>query len=127
MRPPVIPPLAARDSVDVFTHWLRGDALVIVLLAIGAVLTARLVRWTADLVALRSDRELASRDALVRSEESKHRRAVAQVLTWGAVVLVYAGAGVLIVQRVGVSLAAFVPLATVWRVRDGRSWPSMHG
>ncbi|WP_232677407.1 mechanosensitive ion channel family protein [Nocardioides sp. R-C-SC26] len=111
--------LSIGDSFADVGYWLRGSGLEIVLLATGAVLLARLVRWSSDLAAERSDEHLASQDALVRSEDSKHRRAVAQVFTWVLVVIIYALAAVGVAQLIGISLAAFVPLATVAGVALG--------
>src|SRR5664279_1074357 len=58
-------------------------------------------------------------DPLVRSEAAKHRHAMWQVLTYGAVVLVYCVAAVLILQRLNVPLSSFVAPATVVGVALG--------
>jgi len=110
--------LAVAPVTDV-TSWLRGDGLLIVLYVLGAVLLTRLLTWTGDQVTGRIDRNAASSDALVRSEASKHRHAVAQVLEWLAIVLVYCVTAVLVVDRLGIPLTGLVAPATVAGVALG--------
>jgi moderate conductance mechanosensitive channel len=93
------------------SEWVRGRGLEVVLLVLGAVLLARFAAWTGHEVTRRID---ASRDedALVRSEASKHRHALAQTLTWVAVVLVWTVTLALVINRFGVPFASLVaPLA----------------
>jgi len=59
------------------------------------------------------------RDALVRSEAAKHRHALAQVLTWAALVVVYCVAGVQILDRLGVPITGLVAPAAVVGVALG--------
>jgi len=56
---------------------------------------------------------------LVRSEQSKHRHAVAQVLTWIAIVLVYCITTVLVIGRLGIPITGLVAPATVIGVALG--------
>ncbi len=115
----VVTPLAARPLTE-FGLWLRGDGLEIVMLVTGSVLLARLVRWSVEQVSAQSEaRNRATATSLVRSEESKHRRAIAQVVTWAVVVLIYILATVAVLQNFGVSLTAIVPAATVAGVALG--------
>jgi moderate conductance mechanosensitive channel len=103
-----------------FSKWVRGDALEIVLLVVGAVLLARLVRWLIDrTVSLVDRRDEAAGDALSLSEARKHERAVAQVLGWCAVVLVYLIAFVLVLQRLNVPITSLVAPATLVGVALG--------
>jgi small-conductance mechanosensitive channel len=91
--------------------WARGRGLEVVLLVLGAVLLVRFVAWVGDETTRRVD---ATRDegALVRTEASKHRHALAQILTWVGIVLVWAVTLVLIINRFGVPFASLVaPLA----------------
>jgi len=111
-------PLVVTPASD-FARWARGSGLEIILLVTGSVLLARLVRWTSDLVTSRFGVEATSTDELVRSEAAKHRVALAQVLTWALVVLIYVVTAILVVQAIGVSLTAFVPVATVVGVAVG--------
>ncbi|MFS3130040.1 mechanosensitive ion channel family protein [Nocardioides sp. Bht2] len=112
-------PLATQPLSD-FAYWLRGDALQIVLLVTGSMLLARFVRWSAEQFSARAERaEAAPGRSRVRSEESKHRRAIAQVITWAIVVLIYTVTTVAVLQNLGVSLGAIVPAATVAGVAVG--------
>jgi small-conductance mechanosensitive channel len=99
--------------------WVRSDLLLIVLYVVGAVLLARFVGWISTNVIARIDAEATGGDALVRSEAEKHRHAVAQVVTWVTIVLIYCIATVLVVQRFGVPLAGLVAPATVAGVALG--------
>ena len=70
----------------------RSDAgqrgLRIVMVLIAAVLMARFVNWVAQQVTRQLDLGFAESDALVRSEASKHRQAVASVISWVSVVII---------------------------------------
>src|SRR5205814_696955 len=101
------------------SHWARGNGLEIVLFIVGAELLARLVRWTGGRITARIDAAQLSTDALVRTEAEKHRHAVAQVLTWVTVVLIYIVAAILVADRLGVPLAGLVAPATVAGVALG--------
>jgi len=111
-------PLAVAPLSDV-QRWARGDGLLIVLYILGAILLARFVSWLGGRIIGRIDAAAASGDALVRSEAEKHRHAVAQVLTWVCIVLIYAIAAILVVQRLGIPLAGLVAPATVVGVALG--------
>jgi small conductance mechanosensitive channel len=110
--------LAVAPLTDVST-WIRSDGLLIVLYVLGGLLVARFVSWAGETVIGRIDARARVGDELVRSEAEKHRHAVAQVLTWTAVVLVYAVTVILVLSRAGVPLAGFVAPATVAGVALG--------
>ncbi|HCA52766.1 MAG TPA: mechanosensitive ion channel protein MscS [Mycobacterium sp.] len=85
---------AARpaDQWHAFWHgeigeWILTRGLSIVLLLIGAVLTARFISWTAKRISSRIDANFQESDALVRSESAKHRQAVASVISYLAIAL----------------------------------------
>lgn len=67
--------------------WVITKGLRIVLLLIGAVLASRFITWAARRVTRRLELGFETSDALVRSEASKHRQAVASVISWVSVVL----------------------------------------
>ena len=69
-------------------QWVITRGLHIVMLLIGAVLAVRLVTWVAERVTRRLDVGFAESDALVRSEATKHRQAVASVIQWVSIVLI---------------------------------------
>ena len=99
--------------------WLRGSGLEIVLLVLGAVLLTRFATWLGGVITARIDANASGGDALVRSEEAKHRHALTQVLTWASLVLVYCVTAVLIVQKLGVPVTGLVAPAAVAGVALG--------
>lgn len=111
--------LETRTPLHDFGLWARGSGLEIVMLAAGSVLLARFIRWASDKMTEHAEAARRSSDSLVRSEDSKHRRAVTQVVTWTLVVVVYIVAGLSIVQLFGISLTTFIPVATVAGVAFG--------
>lgn len=111
--------LSAATPIHDFGRWSRGDGLEIVLLVLGSVMLARFIRWFSDVATAHAEARRAATSSLVRSEDDKHRRALAQVVTWVLVVLVYITAAILVVQHFGIALATFVPIATVAGVALG--------
>ena len=94
--------------------WIRGSGLEIVLIVIGAILLTRFATWLKAIVNQRIDASDRESDALVRSEAAKHRHALADVLTWTALVIVYCVSGLAILPRVGVPASSLaVPAAVV--------------
>src|SRR5260370_42191472 len=74
--------------------WARGSGLEIVLLLTGAVLLTRCATWLGGRVTGRIDAGAREADALVRSEASKHRHALASVITWVTLVGIDCATGV---------------------------------
>jgi small conductance mechanosensitive channel len=111
--------LLAVTPVTDISDWGRRSGLEIVLLVIGAVLLTRGVTWLGARITDRIDANAQETDALVRSEASKHRHAVAQVVTWGTLVLIYCVTAVLVVERLGVPISGLVAPATVAGVALG--------
>jgi small conductance mechanosensitive channel len=70
-------------------------------------------------VTARIDANAQEEDALVRSEQAKHRHALAEVVTWTALVLIYFVTGLLVLQRLEVPLTSLVAPATVAGVAVG--------
>jgi small conductance mechanosensitive channel len=106
-------------SLSDFSRWSRSSGLEIVMLVTGALLLARLVSWSGSKVTASIDARGQGSDAIVRSEDAKHRHAVAQVITWMVIVLIYFVAGVLVLQRLNVPLTTLVAPATVAGVAVG--------
>ncbi len=111
-------PLSVAPLSDIGT-WARSSGLEIVLIVLGALLMARFVSWLGNWITSSIDARASETDPLVRSEAAKHRHAMWQVLTWGAIVLVYCVAAALILQRLNVPLSSFVAPATVVGVALG--------
>jgi moderate conductance mechanosensitive channel len=99
--------------------WARGNGLQIVLFVTGAMLVTRFAAWLRDRITARVDAQQGQSDTLIRTEAAKHRHAVAQVVTWAVLVLVYCLTAVLVVQRLGLPLTGFVAPATVVGVALG--------
>ena len=69
-------------------EWIITRGLRIVMVLIAAVLAARFVTWVAQQVTRHLDEGFAESDALVRSEATKHRQAVASVIQWVSIVII---------------------------------------
>jgi moderate conductance mechanosensitive channel len=110
------PTLAPLPDVPL---WVRGSGLEILLLVIGAVLLTRFVTWFRAMITERIDANDGESDALVRSESAKHRHALAQVLTWTVLVVVYSVTGVQIADRLGLPTSGLVAPAAVAGVALG--------
>ncbi|MHB8186949.1 MAG: mechanosensitive ion channel family protein [Dermatophilaceae bacterium] len=99
--------------------WIRGNGLEILLLVLGAILMTRFATWLRAMLTERIDANARESDALVRSEAAKHRQTLAQVLTWSALVIVYAVTAVQIIDRLGVPITGLVAPAAVVGVALG--------
>lgn len=109
---------AAAPLTDI-SEWARGRGLEIVMIVIATVLLTRFATWVGDRVERRIDQQSSQSDGVVRSEATKHRHAVVQVLTWVSLALVYCVAVVLVLQRLGVPVTGIVAPATVVGVALG--------
>jgi small conductance mechanosensitive channel len=100
--------------LDDLSRWARGSGLEIVMLVTGSSLATRFITWLRDRVTARIDTSAGSGgDDVARSEAAKHRHAVAQVVTWVVIVLLYFVTGLLVLERLGVPLTSLVAPATV--------------
>jgi small conductance mechanosensitive channel len=104
---------------DDLLSWLAGHGLEIVLIILGSILLARFVAWVGLRITDRIDANSTGGDALVRSEAAKHRHSLTQVLTWAAIVLIYAIAVFFVLDRMGVPVTGLVAPATVLGVGLG--------
>ena len=109
----------AIAPLDDITTWAAGKGLEVVLTVLGALLLARAITAVGSLVTRRIDETATSGDALVRSEQAKHRHSVAQVLTWIALVLLYTVSAVVVIGLLGVPITGLVAPATVLGVALG--------
>ncbi|NMM35578.1 MAG: mechanosensitive ion channel [Phycicoccus sp.] len=100
-------------------YWVRGHGLEIVLLVLGAMLLTRFATWLRAVITDRIDANDRESDSIVRSEAAKHRAALAQVLTWTALVIVYTVTAIQILDRVGVPITGLVAPAAVVGVALG--------
>ena len=100
-------------------HWASGSGLEIVLLVTGAILLTRFATWLRDKVTHGIDARAQATDSLVRSEESKHRHALAQVFTWAVLVVIYCATTVSVAVRIGIGITSLVAPAAVVGVALG--------
>ena len=103
------------------SHWARSNGLEIVLIAIGAVLIARLAHWVSARYRARVEGEVLEqlRQGGVASEQSKRARALAQAVEIGVIGIVYFVAAVLILSKLGLPLTSLIAPATVAGVAIG--------
>jgi moderate conductance mechanosensitive channel len=111
--------MPALTPLTDLSGWLRGSGLEILLLVTGAMLATRIATWLGVLITNRIDAAALETDALVRSEASKHRYALTQVITWVTLVVIYCATAVGIAQRLGVPTSGLVAPATVAGVALG--------
>ncbi|MEV5839906.1 mechanosensitive ion channel family protein [Nocardia sp. NPDC052112] len=105
-------PQAFSTSSDI-TTWLRSSGLEIILLILGAVLFSRFATFVRDRITRRIDAGFRSSDALVRTEAAKHRHALAQVVTWVLLTVVYVLVGMEVLRRLGFAVTGLVAPAAV--------------
>jgi moderate conductance mechanosensitive channel len=106
-------------ALNDISFWARGRGLEIVLLVVGTVLLTRFVSWLGGKITKRIDDNARESDALVRSEAAKHRHALAQVITWATLVVIYCATGIAVAQRLGIPLTSLVAPAAVAAVALG--------
>ena len=94
-------------------QWIITRGLRIVMVLIVAVLAARFVNWVAQQVTRQLNLGFAESDALVRSEASKHRQALASVISWVSVVLISIWVVMQIADVLQFSVGGLVAPATV--------------
>jgi small conductance mechanosensitive channel len=99
--------------------WFRDNGLPIVLIVVGALLLTRFTTWFKTMITERIDANDAESDALVRSEAAKHRHALAQVLSWTVLVVIYCAAAVQIATLLGILSTSLVAPAAVVGVALG--------
>lgn len=80
----------------IIEKWIATTGLAIVLWIIGGILVARFLRWIAARYELRVDRKFHHSDAIVQSEDAKHRRALVDVIVWTLIAVI----GVLVFLQV---------------------------
>ncbi len=94
-------------------RWLLDNGLRIVIAILGAMILVRFINWGAQKITRRLDRSFTQSDALVRSEASKHRQALASVVSWIVVVLVVVITTVHVVGVLGISIGGLAGPAAV--------------
>jgi len=100
-------------------NWCGNNGLEIVLIVVGAILLTRFTTWFKTMITERIDANDAESDALVRSEAAKHRHALAQVLSWTVLVIIYCAAAVNVATLLGILSSSLVAPAAVVGVALG--------
>jgi moderate conductance mechanosensitive channel len=94
-------------------EWIITRGLRIAMLLIAAVLAIRFVTWVAQQVTRTLDEGFTESDALVRSEATKHRQAVASVIQWVSIVIIAIWVMMQIADVLQFSLGGLIAPATV--------------
>jgi small conductance mechanosensitive channel len=94
-------------------EWIITRGMRIAMWLIASLLLARLISWTAQRITSRLDEGFRESDALVRSEATKHRQAVASVISWVSIAILYVVVAVEIVGIMQVPVASLVAPAAV--------------
>ncbi|BCN54989.1 mechanosensitive ion channel family protein [Prescottella equi] len=98
---------------DRLLDWLKVTGLPIALTVLGAVILARFVNWAGGRITQRIDDNYQQGDALVRSEATKHRHSVAQVITWVVITIIYVITAMKVLNLLGLPIGSLVAPATV--------------
>lgn len=93
--------------------WVLDRGVRIALLLVGALLAARFISWAANRVVRRIDVEYEESDQLVRTESAKHRQAVASVISWVSIAILFVIVAVEITDIVAIPVGSLVAPAAV--------------
>ncbi|HEX9176784.1 MAG TPA: mechanosensitive ion channel family protein [Mycobacterium sp.] len=94
-------------------EWILTKGLRIVMLLLASLLIARFITWVAQRISRRIEAGFQETDALVRSETTKHRQAVASVISWVAIAILYVVVAVEITDILAVPIGSLVAPAAV--------------
>lgn len=93
--------------------WLLTSGIRIALLLIGGLLAARFINWVAKRISRRIDAEYLESDQLVRTESAKHRQAVASVISWVSIAILFVVVAVEITDTLEIPVGSLVAPAAV--------------
>ncbi|GLP82727.1 mechanosensitive ion channel family protein [Mycobacterium antarcticum] len=93
--------------------WIRDSGLKIALLLLFSALAARFIGWTVGRITRRIDAEYQESDQLVRTESAKHRQAVASVISWVAIALLFVMVATQITDVLAIPIGSLVAPAAV--------------
>jgi moderate conductance mechanosensitive channel len=96
-----------------FGVWILERGVRIALLLIGGLLAARFINWAANRIVRRIDAEYQESDQLVRTESAKHRQAVASVISWVSVAVLFVIVIVEVTDVLAVPVGSLVAPAAV--------------
>lgn len=93
--------------------WIIARGVRIALLVIGALLAARFISWTARRITHRIDAQYQQTDQLVRTESAKHRQAVASVVSWVSIALLFVVVAVEVTDILAIPIGSLAAPAAV--------------
>jgi moderate conductance mechanosensitive channel len=96
-----------------FGVWILERGVRIALLLIGGLLAARFINWAANRIVRRIDAEYQESDQLVRTESAKHRQAVASVISWVSVAILFVIVMVEVTDALAIPVGSLVAPAAV--------------
>ena len=94
-------------------EWIITRGLKIALLVIFAVLAARFINWAAQKITRRIDADFQETDQLVRTESAKHRQAVASVISWVSIAVLFVVVLVEVTDALAIPVGSLVAPAAV--------------
>jgi small conductance mechanosensitive channel len=94
-------------------EWIITRGLKITLLVIFAVLGARFINWAAQKITRRIDADFQETDQLVRTESAKHRQAVASVISWVSIAVLFVVVLVEVTDALAIPVGSLVAPAAV--------------
>jgi small conductance mechanosensitive channel len=94
-------------------EWIITRGLKITLLVIFAILAARFINWAAQKITRRIDADFRETDQLVRTESAKHRQAVASVISWVSIAVLFVMVAVDITDVLAIPVGSLVAPAAV--------------
>lgn len=94
-------------------NWILDRGVKIALLLIGGLIAARFISWAARRIVRRIDADYEGSDQLVRSESAKHRQAVASVISWVSIAVLFVVVTVEITYIVDVPVGSLIAPAAV--------------
>ena len=94
-------------------EWIITRGLKIALLVIFAMLAARFISWAAQKITRRIDADFQETDQLVRTETAKHRQAVASVISWVSIAVLFVVVLVEITDVIAIPVGSLVAPAAV--------------
>ncbi|HEX2283283.1 MAG TPA: mechanosensitive ion channel family protein [Mycobacterium sp.] len=99
-------------TLENLTDWITTKGLHIALVVVFAIITTRVIRWIAARISRRLDQG-DGRDAVLRPQSVKHRRAVASVISSVATGVLYVVVSVDIANQLGLPIGSLVAPAAV--------------
>ncbi|MCI4676714.1 mechanosensitive ion channel family protein [Candidatus Mycolicibacterium alkanivorans] len=93
--------------------WIVTRGVRIALLVIGGLLAARFISWIARRITRRIDAQYQQTDQIVRTESAKHQQAVASVVSWVSIALLFIMVGVEISDVLSIPITSLAAPAAV--------------